>query len=104
MHKVMTELEQEISMLTLEIEERDVLLSKAQDRISKLEQTPAFSNVSGQVCAECERKDEIIKWSRFYTDLRDKVNCIHCEEIIPCEECKTYKELLKEHKLDTAQN
>lgn len=65
---------------------------------------PAFSNVSGQVCAECKRKDEIIKWSRFYTDLRDKVNCIHCEEIIPCEECKTYKKLLKEHKLDTAQN
>jgi ssDNA-binding Zn-finger/Zn-ribbon topoisomerase 1 len=90
--------------LKLDLEKKELLLSEAQDRISKLEQTPAFSNVSGQICAECKRKDEIIKWSRFYTDLRDKVNCIHCEEIIPCEECKTYKELLKEHKLDTAQN
>ena len=37
MYKVMTELEQEISIQTLEIGERDVLLSKAREQISEMQ-------------------------------------------------------------------
>jgi hypothetical protein len=63
-----------------------------------------IGNVSGQVCAECKRKDEIIKWNRFYRDLNDNGNCTLCDGRVECEDCKIYKDLLKQHKLDAAQN
>lgn len=87
-----------------QVSELEKLLIEQQDINKLLRETPAFSEVSGQVCAECKRKDEIIKWERFYSDLRDEVNCIDCNGTTECEDCKIYKDLLRQHKLDAAQN
>jgi len=56
------ELQEDMKFLKADLEEKELLLSKAQERLSKLETPPAFSNVIG--CDFCT-KDKIMLKRNF---------------------------------------
>ena len=58
LNRIIITLKQQKSELQETILEKELLLSKAQDRISKLETSPAFSNVISQVCPTCKGSGE----------------------------------------------
>jgi len=57
-----------------------------------------FADVSGYVCEECKKKDDVINHLNYFNDIKSNPNCSVCNEE-SCLNCDIHKELVIKYNL-----